>query len=251
MSIWEAADIAPGFVVPMPSRKPCWPRSMRPEIWTQAIFYMDIRTNGKDFERYYNRAKDEAGVRFVKSRVTNIVPDNDSGMNMIRYIDEQGQKVEEGFDIVVLSVGLGASAEGRALAEKLGLPLDQYNYVSYRQLHARRDRDARYLCLRRLSGAEGHPLVGGGFQCRGRSGRKFSGRCPVVFDQDGQDSGGAQYQRGFRAHRRFCMLLRHQYRRCRGCAGRGGICKGTARRGVFRAEHVQLFPGYPGQDEPR
>ncbi len=95
-----------------------------------AIFYMDIRTNGKDFERYYNRAKDEAGVRFVKSRVTNIVPDNDSGMSMIRYIDEQGQKVEEGFDIVVLSVGLGASAEGRALAEKLGLPLDHYNYVS-------------------------------------------------------------------------------------------------------------------------
>ena len=95
-----------------------------------AIFYMDIRTNGKDFERYYNRAKDEAGVRFVKSRVTNIVPDKESGLNMIRYMDEQGQKVEEGFDIVVLSVGLGATAEGRALAEKFGLELDHYNYVN-------------------------------------------------------------------------------------------------------------------------
>ena len=95
-----------------------------------AIFYMDIRTNGKDFERYYNRAKDEAGVRFVKSRVTNIVPDKESGLNMIRYMDEQGQKVEEGFDIVVLSVGLGASSEGRALAEKFGLEVDHYNYVS-------------------------------------------------------------------------------------------------------------------------
>ena len=95
-----------------------------------AIFYMDIRTNGKDFERYYNRAKDEAGVRFVKSRVTNIVPDKESGLNMIRYMDEQGRKVEEGFDIVVLSVGLGATAEGRALAEKFGLELDHYNYIS-------------------------------------------------------------------------------------------------------------------------
>ena len=95
-----------------------------------AVFYMDIRTNGKDFERYYNRAKDEAGVRFVKSRVTNIVPDKDTGMNMIRYIDETGRKVEEAFDIVVLSVGLGATAEGRALAEKLGLTLDHYNFVN-------------------------------------------------------------------------------------------------------------------------
>ncbi len=94
-----------------------------------AIFYMDIRTNGKDFERYYNRAKDEAGVRFIKSRVTNIVPDKETGMNMIRYIDEQGENVAEEFDMVVLSVGLGATAEGRALAEKMGLQLDHYDFV--------------------------------------------------------------------------------------------------------------------------
>jgi len=37
-----------------------------------AIFYIDIRTQGKDFERYYNRAK-EAGVRFIKSKISNIV----------------------------------------------------------------------------------------------------------------------------------------------------------------------------------
>jgi heterodisulfide reductase subunit A len=41
-------------------------------------------------------------------------------MNVIRYVDEQGATVEEAFDIVVLSVGLGATAEGRALAEKWG-----------------------------------------------------------------------------------------------------------------------------------
>ena len=95
-----------------------------------AIFYMDIRTNGKDFEKYYNRARDEAGVRFVKSKVTHIVPDAETGMNRIRYLNEQGLKVEEDFDIVVLSVGLGATAEGRALAEKLGLKLDHYNFLS-------------------------------------------------------------------------------------------------------------------------
>ena len=94
-----------------------------------AIFYMDIRTNGKDFERYYNRARDEAGVRFIKSRLTNITPVNGTGMNLIRYVDEKGLKVEEAFDIVVLSVGLCATLEGRELAGKLGIALDHYHFI--------------------------------------------------------------------------------------------------------------------------
>ena len=36
------------------------------------IFNMDIRTFGKDYEKYYLRAKDEEGVRFVKARVHTI-----------------------------------------------------------------------------------------------------------------------------------------------------------------------------------
>ncbi len=95
-----------------------------------AVFYIDIRTNGKDFERYYNRAKDEQGVRFIKSKVTNIEPDKETGMSLIRYVDEQGRRVEEPFDIVVLSVGLGATAQGRELAERLGIKLDHYHFVS-------------------------------------------------------------------------------------------------------------------------
>ena len=95
-----------------------------------AIFYIDIRTNGKDFEKYYNRARDEQGVRFIKSRVTHIDPDEKTGMSLIRYVDEQGRKVEEPFDMVVLSVGLGATAQGRELAETLGIKLDHYHFVS-------------------------------------------------------------------------------------------------------------------------
>ena len=37
------------------------------------IFYMDMRTTGKDFERYYLNAK-KNGVRFVKSRISSISP---------------------------------------------------------------------------------------------------------------------------------------------------------------------------------
>ncbi|MBW2573138.1 MAG: FAD-dependent oxidoreductase, partial [Deltaproteobacteria bacterium] len=95
-----------------------------------AVFYIDIRTYGKDFERYYNRAKDELGVRFIKSKVTHIDPDEETGMQIIRYVDETGRRVEEGFDMVVLSVGLTASMQTTSQAKKWGIDLDHYNFAS-------------------------------------------------------------------------------------------------------------------------
>ncbi|WP_435546915.1 FAD-dependent oxidoreductase [Desulfobacterium sp. N47] len=93
-----------------------------------AIFYMDIRTHGKDFERYYNRARNEYGVRFVKSRITNIVP-ADSGDQLIRYLDESGNRVEEKFDIIVLSVGLEVTKTISSLANTNNIRLDAYGFV--------------------------------------------------------------------------------------------------------------------------
>ncbi len=95
-----------------------------------AIFYMDVRTHGKDFERYYERGKDESGIRFIKSRITNILPIGNTGKQLIRYIDETGKRVEEEFDIVVLSVGLGVSKQALDLAHGLGIELNQYDFAS-------------------------------------------------------------------------------------------------------------------------
>ncbi len=95
-----------------------------------AIFYMDIRTHGKDFERYFNKGKEESGIRFVKSKVTHIIPVGDSGRQMIRYIDDTGRRMEEAFDIVVLSVGLGVTKEAVDFAGRLGIELDHYQFVS-------------------------------------------------------------------------------------------------------------------------
>jgi len=92
------------------------------------IFYIDIRTHGKDFERYYNRAVD-AGVRFVKSKISTITPVGDRGNLLIRYTDETGNRVEEEFDIVVLSVGFRVSEKALDLAEKMGIELDQYQHA--------------------------------------------------------------------------------------------------------------------------
>ncbi|MBW2123837.1 MAG: CoB--CoM heterodisulfide reductase iron-sulfur subunit A family protein, partial [Deltaproteobacteria bacterium] len=95
-----------------------------------AIFYIDMRTYGKGFERYYNRAEKEAGVRFIKSRIARIIEKDGNGNLLIQYVDESGRRVEEEFDMVVLSVGLGVSAEAVALAERAGITVDSYGYAS-------------------------------------------------------------------------------------------------------------------------
>ena len=68
-----------------------------------AIFYIDIRTQGKDFEKYYWRARDEKGVRFVKSKISAVTPVDDTGNLVIRYTNGTGKLVEEEFDMVILS----------------------------------------------------------------------------------------------------------------------------------------------------
>jgi heterodisulfide reductase subunit A len=93
-----------------------------------AIFYIDIRTHGKDFEKYYNRAVD-AGVRFVKSKIGKITPVDDTENLIIRYTDETGRRVEEEFDMAVLSVGFKVSNETLDLARKLEIEIDQYDHA--------------------------------------------------------------------------------------------------------------------------
>ena len=90
-----------------------------------AIFYIDIRTHGKDFEQYYNRAR-ETGVRFIKSKISNILPVDDTGNLAIGYVNETGQRIQETFDMVVLSVGFNVSAQAVRLSQKLGIELDTY-----------------------------------------------------------------------------------------------------------------------------
>jgi len=95
-----------------------------------AIFYIDVRTQGKDFERYYSRAKDENGVRFVRSKITRVMLPDDKGSLVIQYTDGTGKRVEERFDLVVLSVGLTVQKDVIALAKKLGIELDHYNFAA-------------------------------------------------------------------------------------------------------------------------
>jgi heterodisulfide reductase subunit A-like polyferredoxin len=93
-----------------------------------AIFNMDIRTFGKDYEKYYDRAQD-AGIRFIKSRIHSLDEVGDTGNLNIRYMDDSGQLQVEEFDMVVLSVGLQVPQATADMAAKIGVELDNSNFA--------------------------------------------------------------------------------------------------------------------------
>jgi heterodisulfide reductase subunit A-like polyferredoxin len=95
-----------------------------------AIFNMDIRTFGKEYEKYYNRAKDKEGVRFVKARVHTIDEVGENKNLRIRYADDAGNIQEEIFDMIVLSVGLQVSEPAIELAKRLNVEMDSYHFAA-------------------------------------------------------------------------------------------------------------------------
>ncbi len=94
-----------------------------------AVFNMDMRTFGKDYEKYYLRARDKEGVRFIKARVHSIIEIPETGDLIIQYADEAGKMKEEIFSMVVLSVGLQVQPDAAELAQRLGIKLNKYHFV--------------------------------------------------------------------------------------------------------------------------
>jgi heterodisulfide reductase subunit A len=90
---------------------------------------MDMRTSGKDFEKYYTKAQDD-GVRFVRSRVHTITQADESGTLRLSYATEDGQLTSEDFDLVVLSVGMEAADSAVQTARNLGVDIDPYRFVN-------------------------------------------------------------------------------------------------------------------------
>ncbi len=93
-----------------------------------SIFFMDMRTHGKGFEEYYNRAR-ENGVSFHRARVHSILPADDEGNLRLRYVNEQGGIEFAEFDMVILSTGLEVDKNTIKLAERLNLELDEDNFI--------------------------------------------------------------------------------------------------------------------------
>jgi len=71
------------------------------------VYYMDIRAFGKAFEEFYQRAKNEFGIKYVKGRVAEVLENPANNNLFIRAENiESGELVEDEVDMVILSTGI-------------------------------------------------------------------------------------------------------------------------------------------------
>ena len=101
-------------------------KESNPEI-DITIYYMDIRAYGKDFQQYYEHAKD-LGVKYIRGRPSNIYENKDKSLT-IRYKDTLSGKVKEDkVDLLVLSTSIIPSKGNKKLAEILGIEVDENGF---------------------------------------------------------------------------------------------------------------------------
>lgn len=92
------------------------------------IFHNDIRSYGKDFERFYERTAQLPGVRFIRSYISIVKEDPDTKNVTIRYSTPDDGVKEEEFEMVVLSVGLNPPDDAREITQKYGIELNHHNF---------------------------------------------------------------------------------------------------------------------------
>lgn len=74
------------------------------------IFYMDMRTYGRDCQRYRDQAEKQFGVELARCRIHSLDQAEKPGDVLLRYVDEHGRQVAETFDLVVLARGTAPKA---------------------------------------------------------------------------------------------------------------------------------------------
>jgi heterodisulfide reductase subunit A len=107
-----------------------------------AIFYMDMRTFGKSFQRYRATAENIHGVRFERVRIHTVEQDADSNDLILRGVDSAGKATTERFDMVVLTVGQRPAAGTVELSELAGIELNSFGFGQTRPFsltHTRQD----------------------------------------------------------------------------------------------------------------
>ena len=91
------------------------------------IYYMDIRTQGKDFDAARERAE-AIGIKFVRARVAGVTPWDKS--LKLTYSTFDGQHKFVSHDLVVLSVGLESPKDAAKISQLTGVALNKYDFCA-------------------------------------------------------------------------------------------------------------------------
>ena len=102
------------------------------EPQTEAVIYfMDVRAHGKGFDEYVERARYQEGVQYRRSMISQVYL-NPLNENLIieTFDHHQNRKIEEEYDLVVLSSGFKPSAQWRELIQQLQITPNAYGFLN-------------------------------------------------------------------------------------------------------------------------
>jgi len=94
------------------------------------VFYMDIRSSGKDYDEFVRRAIEEDDVSYIRGRVSRIYEEDGQLVVMGADTLQNGRPVEIRADLVVLATAVQAQDGSEALAQKLHVSYDPYKFFA-------------------------------------------------------------------------------------------------------------------------
>ncbi|MBO7320026.1 MAG: CoB--CoM heterodisulfide reductase iron-sulfur subunit A family protein, partial [Clostridia bacterium] len=94
------------------------------------VFYIDVRTPGKNFDEFYRRAVEEYGVNYVKGQVGKVTPEPDGSLTVhgVDLLDNKQLKVKA--DMVVLAAAIEPNPSVRQIATMLTASIDTNNFLT-------------------------------------------------------------------------------------------------------------------------
>ncbi len=99
------------------------------------VFYIDVRTPGKNFDEFYRRAVEQYGVHYIKGMVGKVTPQSDGTLDVQGSDLILNRQVHIKADMVVLAASIEADKSARPLATMLTTSMDNNDF--FLEAHAK------------------------------------------------------------------------------------------------------------------
>jgi len=96
------------------------------------VFYIDIRSGGKGYEEFVQRAIEDEKIAYLRGKVSRIFKDDrEEGKLIVWGVDTlTGKKIEIAADMVVLAMAAIPNTGVKELAKKLKISTDAYGFIN-------------------------------------------------------------------------------------------------------------------------
>ncbi|MBR4933889.1 MAG: CoB--CoM heterodisulfide reductase iron-sulfur subunit A family protein, partial [Clostridia bacterium] len=94
------------------------------------VFYIDVRTPGKNFDEFYRRATEEYGVHYIKGMVGKVSPRADGTLDVQASDLIMNEQLHINADLVVLAAAIEPDKSARPLATKLTASMDTNDFFT-------------------------------------------------------------------------------------------------------------------------